>query len=297
MSVGRFVTNLRQLHELGRVVHVAGGEAMMYWPQLRDALAAAQAARVSPHFIETNGSFAVSEEATRTRLNELRALGVAGLLVSADPFHQTQVSPERFLRVRRLTREIFGPSNFWGSKASAGQIRGHARTGRDPARLREYIRDCPPVLVGTAFRQLARFYKEYPLGSLPLKGGWVWKMDYGARDCRVDWAPETMWEIHIDPHDNILTNCGIVLGRATETTVRTVLERGPENAREIGGILARQGPFGLARWAHERHGYSVPARARSKCGLCFAVRCFLRPFYPNVIGPAEIYGRGIAGAR
>jgi hypothetical protein len=289
MSAERFVANLRQLHRLGRVVHVAGGEAMMYWPQLREALAAARAAGVSPHFIETNASFAVSDRVARARLEELKALGVAGLLVSTDPFHQVHVPPANFLRLRRLTREVFGEGNFWGSQAPDARIRLHARTGRDPALLRKYIGACPPVLEGTAFRQLARFYQEHPLDELPLKGGWVWKMDYATRDCRIDWARETMWEIHIDPYDNILTNCGIILGRATETTVSRVMRRGPANAHEIARVLAGEGPFGLARLASERHGYRIPERARTKCGLCYAVRSFLRPFYPDWIGPEEIY--------
>jgi hypothetical protein len=39
-----------------------------------------------------------------------------------------------------------------------------------------------------------------------------------------------------------------------------------------------------------RHGCEIPARARTKCGFCFTVRQFLRPFYPAILGPAEAYG-------
>ena len=288
MTAEQVVRNLRLLHETGRVIHAAGGECMMFWDDFRRAVGAARNEGVSPHFVETNCSFAVGDEIVRTRLRELRDLGVGGILASSDPFHQEFVSPENFLRVRRIGGEVFGPRNVWCSDAPEARIRDLPAIARDAARLREYVLQSRILMVGTAHRDLEPFLPEFPLDRLPLEAGW--QKRYATRECMTDFARDTMWEFHVDPYDNIMSNCGAILGRIGRTTPREVLDKGPENAGEIASLLARQGPFGLARMAQERHGYAPPQRARTKCGFCFEVRKFLRPHYPEMLGPAEVYG-------
>ncbi|MHC4201595.1 MAG: radical SAM protein, partial [Planctomycetota bacterium] len=287
MSNDRAVRCLRELHELGRVVHIAGGECMTYWDDVARILEAAHAEGVQPHFIESNCSFAVDDSVVGERLEVLRATGVRGMLLSADPFHQASVPPERFLRVRTLAREAFGPENVWCPDAPDDEVRRFAEIARDERRLGEWVRAHPPVLVGAAWRELRRFFDEYPLAELPLGTGW-WTR-YEAPDCAIDFAADTMWEIHVDPYDNIQTNCGVVLGDASRITPREVLQRGPGSANELTRILVTEGPFALAELARERHGLAVPESATSKCDLCYAVRRSLRPHYPDVLAPAEVY--------
>lgn len=288
MSADQAVGHLRALHELGRVVHIAGGECMMYWDDLKEVLESSFAEGVQPHFIETNCSFAAGDEIVRERLGVLKANGVAGILLSADPFHQAYVPPERFLRVRRLARESFGAQNVWCTDAPDGQVTEFAEIARDEDRLGEYVRASPPMLVGTAWRELRRYLRDYPLAELPLDTGW--RIRYQTRDCAVDFDKDKIWEIHIDPYDNIQTNCGVILGNARRTDPLTALRRGPGSANIIVNLLVREGPFGLAEFARARHGFVVPERACSKCDLCFTARKFLRPFYPDILGPAEAYG-------
>ena len=288
MSTEQALGHLRRLHELGRVIHIAGGECMMYWDALSELLRAAPREAVQPHFIETTCSFASDDGIVRERLGELRDCGVAGILLSADPYHQAFVPPENFLRVRRAATEAFGAANVWCSDAPDEQIVAFAEIARDDARLREYVRAQPPMLVGTAWRELRRYLDEYPLAELPLDTGW--KVRYQAKDCAIDFRRETIWELHVDPYDNIQTNCGVILGKACEVGLADVMARGPENANPLTSLLAREGPFGLVDLAASKHGYVPPATACSKCDLCFAVRRFLRPFYPDILGPAEVYG-------
>lgn len=287
-STDRAVGHLRALHDLGRVIHIAGGECMMYWDDLKAVLQASFAEGVQPHFIETNCSFARDCRTVRERLDLLKSFGVSGVLLSADPYHQAFVPPERFLRVRRLAREVFGAENVWCTDAPDKTIIEFAEIARDEDRLAEYVRSNPPMLVGTAWRELRPFLKEYPLDEIPLETGW--RTRYRARDCAVDFDREKIWEIHIDPYDNIQTNCGVILGDARRTSPLEVIERGPGEANEIARMLSREGPFGLAEFARERHGFVVPETACSKCDLCFTTRKFLRRFYPDILGPAEVYG-------
>jgi len=288
MTTEQSVYHLRQLHELGRVIHIAGGEAMLFWDDLRAALEAAFAEGVQPHFIESNASFATDEALVRERYAALQANGVVGILLSADPYHQAFVPPERYLRARRLAREAFGPQNVWCNNAPDEAIVEFAAIARDEARLREHVRAHPPVLVGTAHHELRPFLDDYPLGQLPV--GRVWRVPHAGRGCIEDFARESIWELHVDPYDNIQTNCGVILGNARETRLLDLLERGPENANFISKLLADEGPLGLADFARREHGFTVPDRAASKCDLCYTTRRFLRPFHPHILGPAEVYG-------
>src|SRR5512136_3014503 len=61
MSTPKAVEYLGHLHELGRVIHIAGGEPMMHWSDLKVVLELSYAAGVQPHFIETNCSFATDD--------------------------------------------------------------------------------------------------------------------------------------------------------------------------------------------------------------------------------------------
>ena len=288
MTTDQAVRHLRSLHRLGRVIHIAGGECMMYWDDLKSILSAAQGEGVQPHFIETNCSFAADDEIVRDRLATLSACGVAGILLSADPYHQAFVPPERFLRARRMAREAFGPQNVWCTDQPDEEVRELAEIARDEERLREYVRAHPPMLVGRAQRELAPLLDEHPLAELPLDTGWHTR--YRARDCAIDFRRETIWEIHVDPYDNIQTNCGVILGDANVTPPAKLMAAGPERANWVVELLARDGPFGLVELAERRHGFVPPETARSKCDLCYTVRKHLRAFYPDLLGPEEVYG-------
>ncbi len=281
MDTGRAVAYLAALHETGRVVHVAGGECMLYWDDLAEVLERSARQGIQPHFIETNCSFAADEAIVRERLGVLRACGVAGIFLSADPFHQAFVPPERFLRVRRIACEVFGTPNVWAPMAPQTEIEDLACIARDERRLAEYVRANPPTLVGAAQRELARFFPDHPLDALP--------PGTNRRDCAIVFDRARIWEFHIDPYDNIQTNCGVILGKATDITPVDLLRRGPGEANQIVRILCRTGPAGLAEMARQRHGYAPPPAAKTKCDLCYTVRKFLRPFYPDILGPDEVY--------
>jgi len=301
MGTEQTVRHLRALHELGRVIHIAGGECMMFWDDLREALEAAFAAGVQPHFIESNASFAANDDLVRERYEALKANGVVGILLSADPYHQAFVPPENFLRARRLAREMFGPQNVWTTNAPDEAVVEFAAIARPlagsrcpEARLAEHVRAHPPILVGSAHRELRRFLDDYPLAEMPLACGWHHR--YETRDCAIDFATDSIWELHVDPYDNIQTNCGVILGDASRTRLIDLLEAGPGNANVISRLLVEGGPFALAEMARRERGFVLPERACSKCDLCYTVRKFLRPFCPGIFGPAEVYGETVQSA-
>lgn len=286
VSIDQGVEYLRQLHELDRCIHIAGGEAMLFWPELLEICDRAGREGKAPHFIESNTTWCVSDEITRDRLTRLRDTGVQGILISADPYHQLDCPPERYLRCRDAAFEIFGPPNVAG-KARDEEVHGYARIARDPDAFAAYARNHYVVLSGRAGNELARYRDERPIADLALDE--MWHGPESGMHCRMEFEPDTLWEIHLDPYGNIQTLCGLIVGNMNRTSL-------PERWREgflddpLIEAVHRAGPVGLIPFAEERGYVTRPAYAQ-KCHLCWELRKFLRPHYPQTIGPAEIYGR------
>ena len=279
---------LAMLLDTGRVVHVAGGEPMLYWDELAEALRLACAEGNAPHFVETNCSFATDDDIARQRLEFLAAHGVRGLLASADPFHQEFVPADRFLRVRRWARRIFGERMFWGTEADDAAVAGFEAAAKDGQRLAEHVRGNPPVMVGAAGRELAPYLDSFAPGDARLPKP-SWRAGSDGPGCLDEFRSETLWEFHVDPYGNILTNCGIILARVNETTPSALLEAGPERANRYVRVLCDEGPAGLAALARREYGFTLPERVTQSCDLCWRTRRFLRRFHPGIFGPAEIY--------
>ncbi len=287
MDAERCAAYLADLHELGRVIHIAGGECMLYWDELVRGIELARPRGVQPHFIETNGSFATNDQIVRDRLERLQSLGVVGLYLSADPYHQAHVPAERVVRVRDAAFELLGQQNVWGPRGTLEEVREFERIARDEARLAEHVGRRPPKFVGTAYRELSRYVDQHAVDALPTGRGW--RFDHDGPDCAVEFDPDRIWELHIDPYDNIQTNCGVILGKANEKKVSQLVREGPGNANLISRMLAEGGPIRLAKWARDKHGFALPERVPDKCALCYLTRRHLRSFYPNILGPDEIY--------
>jgi len=288
MSAGQCVDYLRLLHETGRIVHIAGGEAMLYWDTLQDALRLAHTQGCAPHFIETNCSFATHDAVVSQRLAFFKSVGVRGLFASADPLHQHHVPAENFLRVRRAAHDLFGPRNFWGPAATDDQVRDFEAIGRDPDRLGQWVRQHPPVMVGAAQKHLAQYLPQLAPDDAALPGG-SWRGPADPACCRYQFEPATLWELHIDPYGNIQTNCGIILGHVPETTPAEVLGRGPDRANRFAEIVSKGGARALADFASREHGFQVPRAVAQTCHLCYLARRHLRQFYPDIFGPTEAY--------
>lgn len=276
---------LMQLHQTDRVIHIAGGEAMMYFTQLLDLCRAANRHNAAPHFIETNATFARNQAVTYERLSMLRDAGVRGLLISADPYHQRLCPPANRKRCRDVAVEVFGERNVAAADHSLEELQELRDIGRDEARLGEWTRRHPPLLSGRAGDELARFFADRPASDLTDA---MWHGGEGDPSCRQEFDPETMWEIHIDPYGNLETCCLIVLGNVHEKTLPEFMRDGFLGRSPVIDAVYHEGPLGLLRLAVDR-GYQPRAGYPQKCGLCWEVRKFLRPHFPDVLGPDEVY--------
>ena len=278
---------LEQLHATDRVVHVAGGEATIFYDELIDLWRKADSMGIAPHFFETNAAWCTSDCLAAERFGELRDAGARGVLISCDPYHLAQVDARAYLRARKHAIDAFGPENVITSKASPAEIERIAEIGRSEVLLREYVREHSPRLVGRAGEKLAGLLPDRPVRELAFDELWH-PVDGHDGTCRSEFDPGEMWEIHIDPYGNVQTCCGIILGNARERPLFEVMEDG-FNSNEVVRIVREKGPFGLLDLAIDL-GYEARDGYPQKCNLCWEVRKFLRPRFPEFLGPDEVYG-------
>jgi hypothetical protein len=277
---------MRQLRQTDRVIHIAGGEAMMYYNEMLAICRASNEIGAAPHFFETNASWCVDDEVTRNRYEELKDAGMLGVLISADPYHQVFVPPERRLRAFQWAVKIYGRENVAAEDLSLEQLYELRRIGRDEVRLAEYSRNHPPRFVGRAGEELAHFSPERPLEDLVNDA--LWHGGTANESCRSEFDSDEMWEIHIDPYGNIQTCCGIIIGDAHEKPLIKWMERGFHTDSELVRMAYQRGPYAYLDLA-KGYGYQPRDGYPQKCSLCWEVRKFLRPYFPETFGPAEIY--------
>jgi len=95
VSVLRTVLSLCvNVRQTDQAIHIAGGEAMMYYDEMLAICYASNEIGAAPHFFETNASWCVDDDVTRNRYEELKSAGLLGVLISADPYHQVFVPPK-----------------------------------------------------------------------------------------------------------------------------------------------------------------------------------------------------------
>lgn len=92
--------------------------------------------------------------------------------------------------------------------------------------------------------------------------------------------------VHVDPFGNLHLCQGICIGNLFRTPLVEICERYEPDAHPIIGPLLEGGPAGLA--GH----YNLPhAEAYADaCHLCYEMRRVLRPQFPEILGPDQVYG-------
>jgi hypothetical protein len=285
-SVEQGVRYLRMLRATDRVIHIAGGEAMMEYETLLAICHEASRCGATPHFIETNATWCTNTAKVRERLTELRAAGVCGLYISADPFHLAFYPVDRYRRCYETAVGVFGQENVVASALTRQQLLEMQHTGRDPERLREFVRESPPRMVGRAGEVLARCLPVRVVEDLARDP--MWHEGPAGMPCAWEFSPATMWEIHLDPYGNVQTCCGVILGNVERAPLSELMETGLGEDDPIVTALREEGPVGLLRIA-EALGYRRESYVQ-KCHACWRVRKFLRPHHPQTLGPDEIYG-------
>jgi len=271
------VSYLRFLYRLPRVIHIAGGDCFIFYDELLDLCREAQAQGVPPHFIETNGAWCTSDDIVERRFSELSEAGVKGMFFSADPYHQEFIPAERVKRGAQIAERIFGEPNTLGAAARVDDASKFEGVASNDDALRARVRAAPPrFMVGNAYKYLAHYLDRKPIES------------FESARCEEQFDIDRVWEMHFDPYGNVQTNCGVVLGNAQRTSPEDILDQARVSGNPVVRTIQEAGPVGLLREAIDR-GLKPRDGYGHKCELCCHARSFLRPDYPDILCPDEVY--------
>ena len=264
---------LEEARKLGTVewIFFEGGEPFLFYPVMLEGIRMARGMGFKTGVV-TNSYWVTSEEDAELWLKPLKDLGLGNLSVSDDEFHfGDEESPARL---------TIAAARKLGIPMSQLSI--------DKPLVKESSTEKGEPIVD---------------GGAQLKGRAVDKLTEGLpkRDFRkfTECNAEELRNpkrVHVDPFGNLHLCQGILVGRAVSPTTPDELTAHPTlaeicqsyepAAHPIVGPLLKGGPAELARCYGIRPG---PAYADA-CHLCYETRQALRPRYPGLLAPDQVYG-------
>ena len=284
----RGLDRLAAEHGLTMRIHLAGGEPFGDWPRLLSIVRAARDAGLTPlEKVETNAGWAVSDGRTRSRLEQLDALGMEKLTVSTDVYHQEFVPFENVRRCVEIGREVLGPGRvrvrWWDFYNNPIDVR---RLNADERRqtYAEALARHSDRLTGRAANELAEMLPRHPAESF--QGCTCVKEVLHSR------------HVHIDSYGNVFPGVcnGIILGNALREEPEQLWTRLAQTWPEhpIVSATIAGGSFELMKRAFNLGYCPLATGYAGKCHLCHHVRQFLfeRGVFPECVGPAECYAIG-----
>jgi len=287
MAVEAAAGHLGALARLGvpaEGIHVGGGEPFGDFDRLIAIVRSARDAGLGGiGYVETCGFWATSEALVRRRLDALAEAGMRQIAISADPYHQEFVPPDRVRRLLEAARTVLGPGGVRARRWKWLQAPRDTSAMAENDRRRlftDFLDRYPERMTGRAATHLVPLLRRTPVGGLPKK------------TCRAPLLESR--HLHILPGGEVYpgTCAGLLLGRARADAPLDDLVRSwrladaPHLAR-----LVSSGPTALLPEAR-RHGFTPdPAGYADPCHLCWMVRRHLvraGAATPD-LGPAGMY--------
>jgi hypothetical protein len=278
----------RRIKDLGcRSVHIGGGEPLLHPVKLVEVAAAAADMGVGIDYVETNSAWFVDAAQAAAVVADLRAAGVAALLVSISPFHNAYIPYDRVSGVidacRRVGMAVFPWVNAFVRDLTRLDVhRPHAMAEFEEIFGADYLKRIPDrYWIHMGGRALETFGTVYPKLA-PAK-----ILEDSPASCARALGDTS--HFHIDLYGNYIPGlcAGLVLqmehlGDALPVGRYVLLER-----------LAARGIRGLFEWAEARYGYRPQRGAYlNHCDLCTEIRGFLWRIEDQVfaeLGPDGFY--------
>jgi hypothetical protein len=255
---------LRQARELGTVewIYFEGGEPFLYYGTLlaaarRTADAGFQVGVVS------NGYWAISPRDAIECLRPFAGL-IGDLSISSDLYHYDEPLSRQAGDAHAAATSLGIPAGFI-EVAPPDAADALPAEGQLPEAVSSvmYRGRAAATLAGRAALQNSATFTTCPHEDLQ--------------------EPD---RVHLDPFGNLHICQGICIGNLFRTSLREICCAYDPPSHPITGPLLAGGPAELAR----RYGLSAREGYADACHLCYETRRVLRPRFPDVLAPDQMYG-------
>ncbi|MFX1594015.1 MAG: radical SAM protein [Promethearchaeota archaeon] len=230
--------------------------------------------------LPTNGYWGKDEKIAKSYALKLKEAGLNTIGFSVDTFHQEFVPLDAVKRAMKAAHEV-GIEQIYSMTQNLGPDNINNLINEENKKITEVIYKefefCQVInselqVRGRAAKSLAEYFS---MTTIP------------SDKCLIFKVPMFM----IDPNGWVFHQLchGICIGNAKEKSLSEIIRE--FNYRKhpiIGKVVAKGGPQNLLEIAIEK-GYKPQNGYADKCHLCFSTRNFLRPFYPNILEPPNVY--------
>ncbi|MFX1326860.1 MAG: radical SAM protein [Promethearchaeota archaeon] len=257
-----------------------GGEPLLHFNLLTSLIEEVNKYDIPKIGLPTNGYWGKNDLIAKYYAQKLKEAGLNQIGFSVDAFHQEYISLDTVKQAIRAAHEagiewIGLVAQNLGSKEKKNPF--DERTKKIIDLLLKEFEFCQVInnellVIGRAVSQLTEYYSLKTIHS---------------EKCLIFKVPMFM----IDPNGWVFhQSCqGICIGNAKEKLLSEIIE--DFNYRKhpiIGKLVTKGGPQNLLEIAIEK-GYKPLNGYVDKCHLCFCTRNFLRPYYPNILEPSNLY--------
>ena len=257
-----------------------GGEPLLHFDLLISLIKEVKKYGISKIGLPTNGFWGKNALTAKNYALKLKEAGLNTICFSVDMFHQEFVPFDVVKQAISAAHDV-GIEIIYSITQNLG-----------PGNTNNHFNEQNKELTEVISKEFE--FCQVINSEIQVKGRAVNNLtDYFSMDtipsdkCLIFKAPMFM----IDPNGWVFHQLcqGICIGNAKEKSLSEILNE--FNYRKhpiIGKVIAKGGPQNLLEIAIEK-GYKQEQGYADKCHLCFSVRNFLRPYYPNVLEPSNVY--------
>jgi hypothetical protein len=255
---------LRQARDVGTMewIYFEGGEPFLYYATLLAGVRMAAQAGFQVGIV-SNGYWAISERDALECLRPFAGL-IGDLSISSDLYHYDEA-------LSRQARAAQAASQALGIPAGLIEVAPPEMPGAVPAEGQLPEGSSAVMYRGRAAVKLANRAARRP---------WEQFIECPHENLREP------GRVHVDPSGNLHICQGICLDNLFRTPLVDICRAYDPERHPIVGPLLAGGPAELAR----RTGVAPPQGCADACHLCYEARRALRPQFPDVLGPDQMYG-------
>lgn len=249
-------------------LHFTGGEPFLNFPLLLEAVNKAKQRGIPSLFVETNAFWCRHYDKSEDMMRQLKEAGLAGLMVSVNPFVLENVPFERSVKAVTLGSDVFGQNLLVYQVDSYMQFRSLKINGRlslDDYRkkvtLDESLKNLELLPLGKAGYSLTDWFPSRPAE------------EFFGGDCSHELQQDT--HNHWDNYANVIPGfcAGIAMGNLLEQPALYTEGLDLDQEYPLLKLLLTEGVKGLYRYAQAEFDYeALEGGYISKCHLCLDLR-------------------------